>query len=123
MGQEKGFEVLHPFSVEQSVYLDGTDPSKADGPPGKHTSHKSQALLAAKCGHAAPRGGPDDFVKILKLILDPAMQPVLVQCQGGRHRTGMSMLCLLYTSDAADEEDSVDFGCCRIIKKKNSGDK
>eukprot|EP00828_Plagiopyla_frontata_P045697 TRINITY_DN7898_c0_g1_i3.p2 TRINITY_DN7898_c0_g1~~TRINITY_DN7898_c0_g1_i3.p2 ORF type:complete len:112 (-),score=12.37 TRINITY_DN7898_c0_g1_i3:5-340(-) len=26
--------------------------------------------------------------------------------------------CLLYTSDAADEEDSVDLGGCRIIKKK-----
>ena len=26
--------------------------------------------------------------------------------------------CLLYTSDAADEEDSVDLGCLRIIKKK-----
>ena len=29
-------------------------------------------------------------------------------------------LCLLYTSDAADEEDSVDLGGCRIIKKKNT---
>eukprot|EP00658_Telonema_sp_P-2_P058046 TRINITY_DN46474_c0_g1_i1.p1 TRINITY_DN46474_c0_g1~~TRINITY_DN46474_c0_g1_i1.p1 ORF type:complete len:191 (-),score=35.69 TRINITY_DN46474_c0_g1_i1:72-644(-) len=28
--------------------------------------------------------------------------------------------CLLYTSDAADEEDSVDLGGRRIIKKKNS---
>eukprot|EP00658_Telonema_sp_P-2_P001530 TRINITY_DN10568_c0_g1_i7.p2 TRINITY_DN10568_c0_g1~~TRINITY_DN10568_c0_g1_i7.p2 ORF type:complete len:100 (-),score=16.35 TRINITY_DN10568_c0_g1_i7:108-407(-) len=27
-------------------------------------------------------------------------------------------LCLLYTSDAADEEDSVDLGGRRIIKKK-----
>ena len=27
--------------------------------------------------------------------------------------------CLLYTSDAADEEDSVDPGGRRIIKKKN----
>ena len=26
--------------------------------------------------------------------------------------------CLLYTSDAADEEDSVDLGGCRIIKQK-----
>src|SRR5665648_731523 len=26
--------------------------------------------------------------------------------------------CLLYTSDAADEEDSVDLGCFRIINKK-----
>ena len=28
--------------------------------------------------------------------------------------------CLLYTSDAADEEDSVEFGGTRIIKKKKS---
>eukprot|EP00658_Telonema_sp_P-2_P063145 TRINITY_DN5185_c0_g1_i3.p1 TRINITY_DN5185_c0_g1~~TRINITY_DN5185_c0_g1_i3.p1 ORF type:complete len:102 (+),score=26.61 TRINITY_DN5185_c0_g1_i3:172-477(+) len=28
--------------------------------------------------------------------------------------------CLLYTSDAADEEDSVDLGGRRIIKKKKS---
>ena len=27
-------------------------------------------------------------------------------------------LCLLYTSDAADERSSVDLGGCRIIKKK-----
>ena len=30
--------------------------------------------------------------------------------------------CLLYTSDAADEEDSVDLGGRRIIKKKNNKD-
>ena len=28
--------------------------------------------------------------------------------------------CLLYTSDAADEEDSVDLGGRRIIKKKTT---
>ena len=27
-------------------------------------------------------------------------------------------ICLLYTSDAADEEDSVDLGGRRIVKKK-----
>eukprot|EP00658_Telonema_sp_P-2_P008275 TRINITY_DN13100_c0_g2_i1.p1 TRINITY_DN13100_c0_g2~~TRINITY_DN13100_c0_g2_i1.p1 ORF type:complete len:217 (-),score=32.45 TRINITY_DN13100_c0_g2_i1:87-737(-) len=31
--------------------------------------------------------------------------------------------CLLYTSDAADEEDSVDLGGRRIIKKKKKGEK
>ncbi|CZS11583.1 hypothetical protein CDFC105_93855 [Clostridioides difficile] len=31
--------------------------------------------------------------------------------------------CLLYTSDAADEEDSVDLGGRRIIKKKKKGRK
>ena len=31
---------------------------------------------------------------------------------------GISYICLLYTSDAADEEDSVDLGGRRRIKKK-----
>eukprot|EP00658_Telonema_sp_P-2_P038405 TRINITY_DN2756_c0_g1_i2.p1 TRINITY_DN2756_c0_g1~~TRINITY_DN2756_c0_g1_i2.p1 ORF type:complete len:107 (+),score=31.96 TRINITY_DN2756_c0_g1_i2:173-493(+) len=31
---------------------------------------------------------------------------------------GLLLTCLLYTSDAADEEDSVDLGGRRIIKKK-----
>ena len=31
--------------------------------------------------------------------------------------------CLLYTSDAADEEDSVDLGGRRIIKKKKKKEK
>ena len=31
----------------------------------------------------------------------------------------MDTTCLLYTSDAADEEDSVDLGGRRIIKKNN----
>ena len=30
----------------------------------------------------------------------------------------LRFICLLYTSDAADEEDSVDLGGRRIIKKK-----
>ena len=32
-------------------------------------------------------------------------------------------ICLLYTSDAADEEDSVDLGGDRIIKKKDKKNK
>eukprot|EP00658_Telonema_sp_P-2_P041158 TRINITY_DN29431_c0_g1_i1.p1 TRINITY_DN29431_c0_g1~~TRINITY_DN29431_c0_g1_i1.p1 ORF type:complete len:235 (+),score=41.59 TRINITY_DN29431_c0_g1_i1:203-907(+) len=35
------------------------------------------------------------------------------------HTRVLSTDCLLYTSDAADEEDSVDLGGRRIIKKKN----
>ena len=34
--------------------------------------------------------------------------------------TGIIGPCLLYTSDAADEEDSVDLGGRRIIKKRSS---
>ena len=32
-------------------------------------------------------------------------------------------VCLLYTSDAADERSSVDLGGRRIIKKKKTGEK
>ena len=35
--------------------------------------------------------------------------------------TDLERPCLLYTSDAADEEDSVDLGGRRIIKKKKYG--
>ena len=39
----------------------------------------------------------------------------------GRHPAqGHRRVCLLYTSDAADERSSVDLGGRRIIKKKNS---
>ena len=34
-------------------------------------------------------------------------------------RRGVTVICLLYTSDAADERSSVDLGGRRIIKKKN----
>ena len=46
------------------------------------------------------------------------------ECYNGREgrkenrRAHLLSLCLLYTSDAADEEDSVDLGGRRIIKKK-----
>ena len=33
---------------------------------------------------------------------------------------GIFQICLLYTSDAADERSSVDLGGRRIIKKKNN---
>eukprot|EP00658_Telonema_sp_P-2_P059409 TRINITY_DN4829_c0_g1_i4.p1 TRINITY_DN4829_c0_g1~~TRINITY_DN4829_c0_g1_i4.p1 ORF type:complete len:894 (-),score=167.67 TRINITY_DN4829_c0_g1_i4:43-2601(-) len=48
-----------------------------------------------------------------------APQLLLVTPIGGSLGTGaVSNTCLLYTSDAADEEDSVDLGGRRIIKKK-----
>ena len=34
---------------------------------------------------------------------------------------GKTTVCLLYTSDAADERSSVDLGGRRIIKKKKTG--
>ena len=44
--------------------------------------------------------------EIKKFRLSHVYEPLLIRC------------CLLYTSDAADEEDSVDFGGWRIHEKK-----
>ena len=46
------------------------------------------------------------------LALDEGQRPLAVEA-AGQHD-----LCLLYTSDAADERSSVDLGGRRIIKKK-----
>ena len=43
---------------------------------------------------------------------------VLHESQEVSREDGQLTACLLYTSDAADERSSVDFGGRRIIKKK-----
>src|SRR5665648_334224 len=43
---------------------------------------------------------------------------LLKYCQSMKRIPPERITCLLYTSDAADEEDSVDLGGRRIIKKK-----
>src|SRR5664280_3226871 len=47
-------------------------------------------------------------------------QPLSVTLNGGVCLIVDVDACLLYTSDAADEEDSVDLGGRRIIKKKKT---
>ena len=46
----------------------------------------------------------------------------LFQCDRSVIVKHVRNICLLYTSDAADEEDSVDLGGRRIIKKKKRGE-
>src|SRR5664280_873200 len=50
----------------------------------------------------------------------PDLFPLLIVGlrQQEQHARAVLYVCLLYTSDAADEEDSVDLGGRRIIKKK-----
>ena len=48
------------------------------------------------------------FVYSRLLIIPCSVVPEIVKC----------LICLLYTSDAADERSSVDLGGRRIIKKK-----
>ena len=47
---------------------------------------------------------------------------LLIGPRDGNHACDLTAVCLLYTSDAADERSSVDLGGRRIIKKKNVSD-
>src|SRR5665648_1298531 len=51
-----------------------------------------------------------NYLKELGLIVQPLSLSII--------QNSSKCTCLLYTSDAADEEDSVDLGGRRIIKKK-----
>src|SRR5665648_1296970 len=58
--------------------------------------------------------------RALQRALDPVRERydyILIDCPPA---LGLLTICLLYTSDAADEEDSVDLGGRRIIKKKKN---
>ena len=52
----------------------------------------------------------------------PTRQMLEVQRRLHRPLPEIPTICLLYTSDAADEEDSVELGGRRIIKKKKNYD-
>ena len=62
----------------------------------------------------------DDFGKVVaKEILSNGQKSISVEFQKlGNKKLVELYICLLYTSDAADERSSVDLGGRRIIKKK-----
>ena len=59
--------------------------------------------------------------KAMDALTGPETIEVLVDNEiAVQNVTKMATSCLLYTSDAADEEDSVDLGGRRIIQKKKN---
>src|SRR5665648_688807 len=92
--------------------------------PGLHTALVEEALIAVD-GEAdllALGLGRDGQSRRLRggarLALGRLPEGELEPCQHLRRDRPQHVGCLLYTSDAADEEDSVDLGGRRIIKKK-----
>ena len=62
----------------------------------------------------------DSSQRRLKIIAEARHLPLIQELAALPHRIGAAMVhvCLLYTSDAADDLLCVDLGGCRIIKKK-----
>src|SRR5664280_3716472 len=92
-------------------YSCNKDKSTLPGPPTVKTltvieiSYKS----ATSGGNVTSDGGPPIVSR--GICWDTSFNPTV-------NNAWCRYICLLYTSDAADEEDSVDLGGRRIIKKK-----
>eukprot|EP00658_Telonema_sp_P-2_P069757 TRINITY_DN59137_c0_g1_i1.p2 TRINITY_DN59137_c0_g1~~TRINITY_DN59137_c0_g1_i1.p2 ORF type:complete len:104 (+),score=28.18 TRINITY_DN59137_c0_g1_i1:99-410(+) len=79
---------------------------------------RSPLSLPTGLNSAGGVGGVEDESQ---QILPPRMVPMETSSMSRVVSDASSMdTCLLYTSDAADEEDSVDLGGRRIIKKKKN---
>ena len=80
-------------------------------------SYRNRLMLETGAANPAARSlnMPDE-------LMGETMRQVITHEIG--HALGLqhNMVCLLYTSDAADERSSVDLGGRRIIKKKNEHD-
>src|SRR5665648_1243767 len=80
----------------------------------------SAARLIGSLSAASPAARSPEMANqvpyVKQMPQDPIHEPS-ARCRFNRNRRPLS-ICLLYTSDAADEEDSVDLGGSRIIKKK-----
>src|SRR5665648_1276885 len=86
-------------------------------------------LLVSSCGNVLEKTPIDSFSDdavwgdeaLTEAFANTAYKSIpfgFQQLNGWRFLPYANMSCLLYTSDAADEEDSVDLGGRRIIKKK-----
>src|SRR5664279_6427354 len=97
-------------------------------PRGSHPRKSCSASAAAGSSRPAPSPATHCvthklFWVVLRRLWDKWKEPLILvtpRTVVGWHRAGFRLYwnCLLYTSDAADEEDSVDLGGRRIIKKK-----
>eukprot|EP00658_Telonema_sp_P-2_P062441 TRINITY_DN51112_c0_g1_i1.p2 TRINITY_DN51112_c0_g1~~TRINITY_DN51112_c0_g1_i1.p2 ORF type:complete len:131 (-),score=21.26 TRINITY_DN51112_c0_g1_i1:79-471(-) len=95
------------------------------GENGKSLVHIGNATLDAPSPHMVPLLDGDDpklIVGSLRLVVPGTTATTADQPQTpNSHHSTYS--CLLYTSDAADEEDSVDLGGRRIIKQKKTSNR
>eukprot|EP00658_Telonema_sp_P-2_P052306 TRINITY_DN40510_c0_g1_i3.p1 TRINITY_DN40510_c0_g1~~TRINITY_DN40510_c0_g1_i3.p1 ORF type:complete len:100 (-),score=13.46 TRINITY_DN40510_c0_g1_i3:59-358(-) len=92
----------------------GSGRSQSSTPP-KHPSSKHSPCHPKTATREAP--GPSRmFMPVRNAVTHARLDLVNVTRTIGF----LPNLCLLYTSDAADEEDSVDLGGRRIIKKKKT---
>eukprot|EP00658_Telonema_sp_P-2_P028427 TRINITY_DN21783_c0_g1_i1.p1 TRINITY_DN21783_c0_g1~~TRINITY_DN21783_c0_g1_i1.p1 ORF type:complete len:197 (-),score=36.94 TRINITY_DN21783_c0_g1_i1:34-624(-) len=108
---------LRRAGLECSELIVGVDFTKSNEWTGQHS-------FGARCLHELDHTGarPNPYqtaIRVVGTTLEAFDEDGLIPAFGfGCAQTKDRTVCLLYTSDAADEEDSVDLGGRGVIKKK-----
>jgi hypothetical protein len=110
MQEEYGFKMHHSYDYKQRTYLEGHNPySPSEDIDRKNNLNGAALKLFGPDPKDGLDGGIDAFYRIMDIVLDPANQPVLFHCLGGKHRTGMVGMTLRHLqSDKAKEVVSED---------------
>jgi hypothetical protein len=91
------YKFFHSYDQKYRTYLDGDNPyyPSKDIDQSKYMNGDAKKYFGLIEDGKAD-GGADAFVRIMNIVLDPARQPVLFHCAGGRHRTGMVAMMIRY---------------------------
>jgi hypothetical protein len=89
------FEFVHPFGKDRT-YIYGQNPYNSDEDIDSKSVLGSEARKYFPLGDDGVDGGVDAVKRVMDIVLDPARQPVLFHCHGGRHRTGMVAMMVRY---------------------------
>ncbi|MBT3236894.1 MAG: hypothetical protein HN353_13145 [Bdellovibrionales bacterium] len=93
------YKFYHSYDYSYRTYLDGNNPYRPqDNIDDRFFTYLIDRYfgLAQSPQYEQIEGGMDAFFRIMKVLLDPAKQPVLFHCWGGRHRTGMIGMAIRY---------------------------
>jgi tyrosine-protein phosphatase SIW14 len=85
--QPKGHDYADLAALGVKTVIDLTDDDGEASEPSMVKSAGMQSIKIAMNGHVPPT--PAQLAQFLKIVNDPASQPVYVHCVGGKHRTGV----------------------------------
>ena len=114
---------LHPFNKQKSLYIDGLNPLnvKAKDAMVDLSQYFEEGSDLDDPPHAFDlSGGVNALLDTLSIALNKSMQPVLIHCRAGRHRTAMIQMVLRYLEGGqwTDAKKSY-YGSFRYKKRKD----
>jgi protein tyrosine/serine phosphatase len=95
--QPKGHDYADLAALGVKTVIDLTDDDSEASEPSMVKSAGMQSIRIPMNVHRVPT--PGELSQFLKIVNDPANQPVYVHCVGGRHRTGVMTAAYRMTND------------------------